>query len=242
LSAETEMCEDLVSLIRAELLQNADAQTQESAQRFFREPVRLYGVRTPVVREIARRHFRSIRHLEKTEIFELCEALLKTDYNEDAIVAFDWSYALRRSYAPRDFQVFERWVASYINNWVKCDTFCSRSLGTFVEMYPAYIQNLKGWATSENRWVRRAAAVTMVPSARRGRFLGEMLEIVDLLLGDPEDIVQKGCGWLLKEASRCHQQEVFSYIMSRKGEMARIVLRYAIEKMPHDMRRMAMER
>ncbi|MGB9902656.1 DNA alkylation repair protein [Methanothrix sp.] len=236
------MCGDLISLIRAELLQNADARTRESAQRFFREPVKLYGVRTPVVREIARRHFRSIRHMEKTEIFELCEALLKTDYTEDAIVAFDWSYSLRKSYDPRDFQVFERWVASYINNWVKCDTFCNHSLGTFVEMYPAYIQMLKGWAGSDNRWVRRAAAVTMVLPARRGLFMSDVLEIAELLLRETDDMVQKGCGWLLKEASRCHRNEIFQYIISRKGEMPRTTLRYAIERMPPDMRRMAMER
>lgn len=236
------MCEDVLSLIRAELLQNADAQTLKSAQRFFREPVRLYGVRTPVVREIARRHFRSIRHLEKREVFELCEALLETDYTEEAVVAFDWAYSLRKSYEPGDFQLFERWVAAYINNWVKCDTFCNHTLGTFIEMYPAYIQNLKSWAASENRWVRRAAAATMILPARRGRFLSEVFEIADLLLRDTDDMVQKGCGWLLKEASRCHLQEVFHYIISRKVEMPRTTLRYAIEKMPPDMRRMAMER
>lgn len=237
-----EMCKYILSIIRAELLQNADAKTLESAQRFFREPVKLYGVRTPVVREIARRHFKSIRHLDKTDIFELCEDLLETDYTEDAIVAFDWSYALRRSYEPQDFHVFERWVGAYINNWVKCDTFCNHSLGTFVEMYPQHIERLKRWPASDNRWVRRAAAASMILPARRGLFLSDVLEIADLLLRDTDDMVQKGCGWLLKEASRCHQQEVFHFIMSRKGEMARTTLRYAIEKMPPDMRRMAMER
>ncbi|MCX8206265.1 MAG: DNA alkylation repair protein [Methanothrix sp.] len=236
------MREDIVSAIRAELLQNADAQALESARRFFREPVKLYGVRRPVVREIARRHFKGIRHMEKTDIFELCEALLKTDYTEDAIVAFDWSYALRRSYEPPDFQIFEWWVKAYINNWVKCDTFCNHSLGTFVEMYPEHIERLKIWSASDNRWMRRAAAATMILPARRGLFLSDVLEIADLLLRDTDDMVQKGCGWLLKEASRCHQQEIFHYIISRKGEMARITLRYAIEKMPPDMRCMAMER
>lgn len=236
------MCEDPVSLVRAELLQNADARARESAQRFFREPVRLYGVRTPVVREIARRHFRRLRHLGKTDIFELCEDLLETDYTEDAIVAFEWAYSLRRSYEPRDFQVFERWVAAYINNWVKCDTFCNHSLGTFVEMYPQQIERLKRWSGSDNRWVRRAAAATMILPARRGLFLSDVLEIADLLLRDTDDMVQKGCGWLLKEASRCHQQEVFQYIISRKAVMPRTTLRYAIERMPPDMRRMAMER
>jgi 3-methyladenine DNA glycosylase AlkD len=47
---------------------------------------------------------------------------------------------------------------------------------------------------------------------------------------------------MLKEASKAHQQEVFSYIMSNKKDMPRTALRYAIEKMPQDLRRMAMEK
>lgn len=240
--ADAEMYGDLLSLIRAELLQNADSRTKGSAQRFFKEPVKLYGVRTPLVREIAKRHFKRIRHMDKTDIFELCEDLLKTDYTEDAIVAFDWAYSIRRRYEPPDFQVFERWVAVYINNWVKCDTFCNHSLGTFIEMYPQHIECLKRWTASESRWMRRAAAATMILPARRGLFLGDVLEIADLLLKDTDDMVQKGCGWLLKEASRCHQHEVFHYIMSRKSKMRRTTLRYAIEKMSPAMRRVAMER
>ena len=59
---------------------------------------------------------------------------------------------------------------------------------------------------------------------------------------DEEDLVQKGYGWMLKEASKKHREEVFEYIMRRKSEMPRTALRYAIEKMPEDLRRKAMER
>jgi 3-methyladenine DNA glycosylase AlkD len=55
-------------------------------------------------------------------------------------------------------------------------------------------------------------------------------------------MVQKGYGWLLKEASRAHQAEVFDYVMKNKAVMPRTSLRYAIEKMPAELRRKAMER
>jgi 3-methyladenine DNA glycosylase AlkD len=55
-------------------------------------------------------------------------------------------------------------------------------------------------------------------------------------------MVQKGYGWMLKEASKKHQPEVFDYVMSKKARMPRTALRYAIEKMPVEMRRRAMER
>ena len=67
-----------------------------------------------------------------------------------------------------------------------------------------------------------------------------MLELADLLLEDSDDMVQKGYGWLLKEASRKHQKEVFDYIMRNKRSMPRTALRYAIELMPKDLKAEAM--
>ena len=66
--------------------------------------------------------------------------------------------------------------------------------------------------------------------------------IADILLEDKDDLVQKGYGWLLKEASRTHQDQVFEYVMRNKAVMPRTALRYAIEKMPEELRRKAMER
>ncbi len=66
--------------------------------------------------------------------------------------------------------------------------------------------------------------------------------IADILLEDKDDLVQKGYGWLLKEASRTHQEQVFEYVMRNKAIMPRTALRYAIEKMPEELRRKAMQR
>lgn len=75
------------------------------------------------------------------------------------------------------------------------------------------IENLKAWTKSENRWLRRASAVTLILPARKGEFLNDVFEIADSLLKDKDDLVQKGYGWTLKEASRKHREEVFEYNM-----------------------------
>jgi 3-methyladenine DNA glycosylase AlkD len=233
---------DIVTAIREELAQNVDEKTREGAQRFFKEDVKFHGVKSAVVRSIAKKYFRDVKGSGKQGIFALCEKLLESDYGEEAFIAFEWAYFLRKEYEPSDFQVFERWVKEYVNNWAKCDTLCNHAVGSFIEMYPDYIKNLKGWARSENRWLRRASAVTLILPARKGKFLEDVFEISDILLNDKDDMVQKGYGWMLKEASKSHQNEVFDYIMKRKVEMPRMALRYAIEKMPEDLRRKAMER
>lgn len=108
--------------------------------------------------------------------------------------------------------------------------------------FPEFVTDLKEWTSSANRWVKRAASVSLIIPARKGYFLPDIFEICDRLLSDPDDIVQKGYGWLLKATSEVHQKEVFDYILKNKEKMPRTALRYAIEKMPEQMRKEAMEK
>ena len=76
--------------------------------------------------------------------------------------------------------------------------------------------------------------------ARQGKFLNDILEIADILLLDGDDMVQKGYGWMLKVASQKHQKAVFEYVVANKALMPRTALRYAIEKMPSELKKLAM--
>jgi 3-methyladenine DNA glycosylase AlkD len=236
------MNHDLLSALHRDLLTNVDEATRQGFRRYFKEEAWGYGVKSAEVGRIARHYFDRIRDRKKQEIWELCEKLLATDYYEDAFIAFDWSYRIHSRYTPEDFELFQRWIARYINNWAKCDTFCNHTVGTFLEKFPGYICRIKEWTASDNRWFRRAAAVSLVLPARKGLFLPDILEIADRLLSDRDDLVQKGYGWMLKEASKRHQEEIFAFVMQHRKEMSRTALRYAIEKMPPELKRQAMEK
>jgi 3-methyladenine DNA glycosylase AlkD len=230
----------IIQKIRQELKSNADEHTQKTGQRYFKEQVRLYGVKTAVVSRIGKEYFKETRGMSKGEIFDLCEALWKSGYMEESFIACNWSYYLRKHYEPGDFQVFKRWVNDYVGNWASCDTLCNHTIGSFLEMYPDYLADLKTWGRSPNRWMRRASAVSLVVPSKQGRFLRDIFEIADILLPDKDDLVQKGYGWMLKAASQAHQKEVFEYVFANKKIMPRTALRYAIEKMPKELKDKAM--
>lgn len=164
----------------------------------------------------------------------------RSGYIEESFVACDWSYRIRESYEPKDFVILEKWLHRHVANWASCDTLCNHAIGAFVEKFPQALADLKRWAKSKNRWVRRASAVTLIIPARKGEFLSDVFEIADLLLIDDDDLVQKGYGWMLKAASEAHRREVFEYVMNNKARMPRTALRYAIEKMPEDLKHKAM--
>ncbi|MFA5871566.1 MAG: DNA alkylation repair protein [Parcubacteria group bacterium] len=231
---------NVLKKIRLELKKNSDLKTKKSGERFFKEAVKLYGVKSAVTARIAKDFFKDIESRRKSDIFALCEDLWQSGYMEESFVACHWSYLLRKDFEPKDFKVFEKWVKEYVRNWAACDTLCNHTVGDFISMYPEYLANLKKWARSRNLWMRRASAVSLIIPARQGNFLKDIFEIANILLLDKEDLVQKGYGWMLKAASQAHQKEVFRYVMKNKAKMPRTALRYAIEKMPEDLRKKAM--
>lgn len=233
---------DIIEQIRHELLENADEKTKTTGQNFFRERVCLYGVKTAVVSGIAKEQYKKVSSAGKNEIFSLCEKLWESGFMEESFIACNWSYSIRKLYEPDDFRVFEKWVKNYVSNWASCDTLCNHTVGTFIEMYPDHLVKLKSWATSPNRWVRRAAAVSLIIPARKGLFLKDIFETADILLLDEDDLVRKGYGWMLKSASQAHLHEVFEYVVAHRTNMPRTALRYAIEKMPKELKAEAMKK
>jgi 3-methyladenine DNA glycosylase AlkD len=236
------MMSDVLRKTRKELRDNASEDVRKAAQRFFKESVRVYGVKTASVTAISKKYFKEVMDGDKADIFSLCEGLFRSGYMEESFVACHWSYNLRKRFEEGDFSVFERWLKTFVGNWATCDTFCNHTVGAFIERFPGYVARLKGWAKSDNRWVRRAAAVSLIVPAKRGEYLGDAFEISDILLTDPDDLVRKGYGWLLKEESRVHRREVFDYVMRNRARMPRTSLRYAIELMPQELRAKAMGR
>jgi 3-methyladenine DNA glycosylase AlkD len=249
--------EKILEQVRQALINSVDEKARASSIHFFKEgeAAKVYGIKTAEVREIAKINFQLIKEYPKQTIFELCEELWKSGYLEEEVVACFWSELLHKKYEPADFAVFEHWLNSYVNNWADCDTLCNHTIGSFLMMYPDYTVKLKEWAKSSNRWVRRGSAVSLIIPARKGLFLNDILEIADILLLDKDDLVQKGYGWMLKAASMSetfvkgsdevkqeHLKAVFDYVMKNKSIMPRTALRYAIEKMPADLKAETMKK
>ncbi len=89
------------------------------------------------------------------------------------------------------------------------------------------------WLTSSNQWKRRTSVVTFTrKTAADGQFVAETLRFCEALMHDPEDLVQKGVGWALKDTMRAGpaaKRRVIALVkrMRREGIPSTITL-YAI--------------
>jgi 3-methyladenine DNA glycosylase AlkD len=233
---------DIIEKLKTDLEAVATEQNRIAGERFFKEKLTIIGVKSKDLRAVSKSNYQLVKLLNKKELFAICEELWQTGVLELSFVAADWSLSRKKDFEKSDFDTFERWVSSYINNWASCDTFCNHNMGEIVVMYPEFLSKLKEWALSDNRWVKRAAAVSLIVPAKKGKFLKDVFEIADILLLDKDDMVQKGYGWMLKVASQAHLKEVFDYVIKNKAVMPRTALRYAIEKMPTEFKVIAMKK
>ena len=233
---------EILARLRADLRANADEKSIANYQRYFKETVKFYGLSMSAANKIAVKYWKEVKALSKPEIFALCEDLFKSDYSEEAAVASDWAPRLTNQFAPADLALFKRWIDSYLNDWAKVDGFCNHTVGNFMQKYPASITEIVSWTASSNRWLKRASAVSLIIPAKKGLFINEIFTISDHLLTDKDDMVQKGYGWMLKEAYKQHQDAVYQYVLKHRRDMPRTALRYAIEKMPPEMKKEAMKR
>lgn len=237
------MFEKIFREIQAELNTKADEEYRILVRDHFKMDVSNFlGVRIPLVRKIANKYFKELKGLRIEDILKFCNQLLETKIYEHKVIAFHWSFKCSNQYQNEHFKVFESWLKTYVDDWSDCDDLCTHTLGYFVYQYPEFLSKVKLWASSKNRWVKRASAVTLIYSVKRGRHLDSVFEVASELLLDKDDLVQKGYGWILKETSNSFPQEVLEFVMNNKNEMPRTALRYAIEKLPPKQKRAAMQK
>ena len=210
-------------------------------QRFFKEKLdEPYGLKSAVFRDISNRCFNEVKDRPKREILDVCDQLLASKMRYGRGIAFDWALKVKSQYDKSDFRRFEAWLKAYVTDWGACDSLCTGAIGNLVLQFPELASKTKKWASSKNRWLRRAAAVSLIVPVRKRLLLENVFQTADILLTDQDDMVQKGYGWMLKEAANRFPDEVFAYVMKHKAKMPRTALRYAIEKYPPHLRKQAM--
>lgn len=230
----------LIQNITTELKAHVDPIYREGSQRFFKQLETQnrfpFGVRLPIVRKIGNTYYKELKDLSKKEIFTLAKQLLKKKEEEYSTIAFAWIFKRKHEFKPSDFSFFKKIVENHVTNWARCDDFCTHALGSLLMMYPELVPKIKKWTTSKNLWMRRAAAVSFIYPARKNMYINDIFEIASILLQDTEDMVQKGYGWMLKDASLTVPTKVYKFVMRNKQKMPRTALRYAIERFPKEMR------
>lgn len=212
-----------------------DRERARALQRFFKTGPGEYaegdvfvGLCVPQIRQLALEY----RELPLAEVMRL----LSSPIHEARLLAL---VILVRAYKQGDASKQERIYNLYlqntrfINNWDLVDLSAEHIVG-------AHLRNrdktqLKKLAASGLMWDRRIAIIATFHYIRRGEY-DWTLRIAKLLLRDPEDLIHKAAGWMLREVGKRDRATEEKFLKAHCKIMPRTMLRYAIERFPEKLR------
>jgi 3-methyladenine DNA glycosylase AlkD len=203
------------------------------------ERIVVYGVRTPVFREVLRDLHDLVRGAwgvaEGVAFAELCLAQRVFELRMAGIGLLGRFAA---AFQPSLLGAVRRWLeADRLDNWAAVDSCAAAVVAPLLERRPNLVPELKAWCASPNLWVRRMSVVPLVPFARHGRYLDQAYGSVWTLRDDPEDLLHKACGWLLREAGKTDAGRLERFLRDRGAALPRTTVRYAIERFAPARRR-----
>jgi 3-methyladenine DNA glycosylase AlkD len=218
--------------IRRVLKDGGSAPHTEEVQRFFKHEVKSRGWYTAEMRKVARRFSRTILAERGLPfLIQVADQLFRGEILEEKVFAVMLLEDLTGQFGPREFKLFESWLGR-IGSWADHDGLLHYLIGPMIAADDRYLTRPPLWAKKRSRWHQRAAAVSLIRSTRAHKNFEHIQRITELLVASDDDMVQKGLGWLLREAAKANREQTVQYLMTIRERAPRLVLRTACETLP----------
>jgi 3-methyladenine DNA glycosylase AlkD len=130
-----------------------------------------------------------------------------------------------------EFKLFESWL-DRVTTWADHDRLVHYLIGPMIATDATLLSRPPRWVRASKRWHQRAAAVSLIHSTRQHKNFADIQRITEMLLPSGDDMVQKGLGWLLREATKANPKPAVDYLMTIRDRTPRLVLRTACETLP----------
>jgi 3-methyladenine DNA glycosylase AlkD len=182
------------------------------------------GVTTPILRGLAREFYQ----LPLADVGRL----MRSGVHEERSLA---GAILRRRYEKSTeagrAQIFNFYVRNrrLVRSWDTVDDTAPNILGPHLLRRDKKL--LYRLAGSRNLWERRMAIVATLHFIRHGR-VADTIKLAKLLVHDPEDLIHKATGWMLREVGKRDLPALKKFLKTHCRTMPRTMLRYAIERFP----------
>lgn len=221
------------STIRKQLL-SFKTSTADDAKRFFKTGPGDYaahdqflGIPVPALRKIAKTHC--------SLPIETIQQLLHSKLNEERLLALLILIdRYQKNEKERSFLYnFYLKNTQHINNWNLVDASAHHIVGA--HLFPKQSRMLTTLAKSNHLWERRIAIVATWYFIRHDQYEAT-IKIATILLKDSHDLIHKSVGWMLREMGKRNQHYLIDFLDQHASIMPRTMLRYAIEKLPADLR------
>ncbi len=226
----------LAASVRRLLRDKGSAERAAGAQRYFKGEIRSRGWRTADLRRQARSLRNEILPRGFDLLLDTASLLFRGSVLDEKTFAVFLLEGLHPRFGDREFQLFGSWL-DRVTSWADHDALVHYLIAPMIPAKPARRKTVFLWAVSTCRWHRRAACVALVRATRANLFFPEIQRLAGILLHDPDDMVRKGLGWLLRETAKSNPRHTVPYLMSIRRQAPKLVLRTACETLSPSARR-----
>src|ERR1022692_3061904 len=227
----------IAAQIRRALKAGGSAEHASGVQWFLQDEIKSHGWYTADLRRAAVRFRREVSKEQDLDfLIEVADHLFLGSVLEEKVAAVFLLEKLDGEFGDSEFKRFESWL-DRISSWADHDALVHYLIAPMVAAKPVRARAVFRWARSTNRWQRRAACVALIRGSRAKMFFPDTTKLSNLLLGDKDDMVQKGLGWLLRETAKFDAKRTVPYLMKIRGRAPRLVLRTACETLPPSVRK-----
>jgi 3-methyladenine DNA glycosylase AlkD len=237
------MSHGLVTELRQALREDAGREPQIDDRNHIGYEYRSFGLYTADFRRILRSFKRRFRDLALEERLELAYELLGAGIGEMGHAGIHVLALGVDEVGTEHLPTLDRLV-DRVKGWSQVDSLCIDVLQPLLRAYRGEMMELlERWNGSPNTWKRRASVVAFTRKVgESGEFTDEALRLCENLVWDPEDLVQKGVGWALKDNLRSAPERVIAYVkdLRRRGVPSTITL-YAIRDLKGARRQEVLE-
>jgi 3-methyladenine DNA glycosylase AlkD len=213
---------------------NADPDFQEVMHRVIPTGLKMYGLRTPVIREMARTWQRDHKEAACEDLLAVVEAVWEGESREERMVALELLQHHPSCIPDLTWAHFERWRQG-LDNWEITDVLGRAVLGPWVLGDPdARLAHLGDLIGDEDVWSRRLALVAAVGLNRTRKdvsFPALTLELIDQVKEERHPMITKAISWTLREMIRKHPDLVAAYLVANRDVLAPLVAREVSNKL-----------
>ncbi len=209
----------------------------EKLSRYFKEGFDGYGLDQKVYETQRDKWIEEWKsEMTLSEYLNLGDELVRVGKYEEISFAISFIKSERKNYSKSTFNRIGRWFDIGITNWANTDVLCMLVLSSFFIDNVIELNELKLWTTSHSEWKRRAVPVTLVELIKHDLKPKKAFPLIESLMSDNSEYVQKGIGTLLRGLWKIYPAEIEDFLMKWKDKCGRLIIQYTTEKMSKDYR------
>lgn len=212
-----------VEQIREKLKEKAKPEKILFLKKILATPFEVVGVMVPDSREIAGEY----KNLGIYEMYNLFDELWNSNIHEEKSLAIHILQQYKKNFNLETWKFLKERIGK-AKTWDHIDLLATDVFGEILLNNLFLMAEIKEMANSRNFWERRLAIESTYKMIKKNK-IELTLRLAEKLIYDENTYVQKGAGWMLREAGKKNRTMIRDFILMHI-DMKPVAFSYATEK------------